>query len=65
MKKIKKFLSKLVIILVTITLIFTIVRVTANIIKEEKVLYLEVPSGYNPQQIANMLKELNSGKYED
>ncbi len=56
MKKIKKFLSKLVIILVTITLIFTIVRVTANIIKEEKVLYLEVPSGYNPQQIANMLK---------
>jgi UPF0755 protein len=56
MKKIKNFLSKLVIIIVTITIIFTVVRVTANVLQDEQKTYLEIPSGYNPQQIANLLK---------
>ncbi|MFP4456251.1 MAG: endolytic transglycosylase MltG [Clostridia bacterium] len=56
MKAIKRVFIKTILVIVAIVVIFSAVRVTANILKEEKTIYIEIPSGYNPRQIANLLK---------
>lgn len=56
MKVIKNFLTKVILIIISVVVIFSVVRVAANILSEEKTMYIEIPSGYNPEKIANLLK---------
>lgn len=56
MKAIKNFFLKLILIFFVIFLIFNTVRISSNLLKDEKTVYLKIPSGYNPRKIATLLK---------